>query len=198
MHLALPGVGARLYHIRHALSQGRGVDRAWMLWAFIQEIAYWWSLAVQKAAHPMHLDDIVCSKPTHKGFCDASVLCTGACVLTSPDPAVTWYGVTIGHRTSSHNWSRLQISRALSQTLTSILLPSFSLPHSPGGSPYSVHVRATLQFGKHAHHLVEHARGINNQPSGCGPSPHPCASPHTVFLELFNFLSTRARKLNGG
>ena len=77
MQLTVPGEVEHLYHIKHNLSQGEGVDRAWLLPEFHLEIVDWWALAVQTVSQPTHLAEIVRHETIHIGFCDASGLGTG-------------------------------------------------------------------------------------------------------------------------
>ena len=58
----------------NALWTRGGVYRTWMSAAFHHKIVGLWTLAVQTEARPTHLADIVRCKPTHMGFCNASVL----------------------------------------------------------------------------------------------------------------------------
>ena len=71
MHLAVPGAVAHLYHIQRPLEQVGG-GNAWLLSYFHWEINNWSALVVQMIARPRHLAEIVCQKPTHLGFCNAS------------------------------------------------------------------------------------------------------------------------------
>ena len=91
MLLAVTGEVAHLYHIQRALSQGV-VDRAWLSPSFHLEISNWRSLAVQTEAHPIHLAKIVCRKPTHLGFFDASGLGTRVVWLdpSKSSPNLVW------------------------------------------------------------------------------------------------------------
>ena len=73
MHLAVLGTVAHIYHIQCALLQV-DTNRAWLSPAFNHEIADWKMLEQQTATKPTHLAEIVCCKPTHLGFCDASGL----------------------------------------------------------------------------------------------------------------------------
>ena len=60
------------------------MDRAWLSSAFHSEITDWRAFALQTAARPTHLADIVCRKTTHMGFCGTSGLGAGGVWL---DPA---------------------------------------------------------------------------------------------------------------
>ena len=76
MHLAVPGAMAHLFHIQHALNQGR-VDRACLSLVFRRKLTNWKALALQVASHLTHLAYIVRREPTHLGFCDTSRLGAG-------------------------------------------------------------------------------------------------------------------------
>ena len=80
MHLAVPVVVVHLYHVQCALSQV-GTDRTWLSPDFHREIADWKMLADQTADRPTNLAKIVCRKPTHLGFCNASRLWAGGAWL---------------------------------------------------------------------------------------------------------------------
>ena len=83
MQLVVPGAVVQLFHIQRELNQG-GVDPAWLSPAFHHELTYWKELALQSESRPAHLAEIVCQKPTHLGFCDASGLGVGG-VWLDPD-----------------------------------------------------------------------------------------------------------------
>ena len=102
MHLAVPGAVARLFHVQCALTQG-GVYRAWLSPNFHCKITDWQALALQAAARPRHLANIVRRKPTHLGFCNASGLGSGEGRggSTQLKHVAILYGGTPGHRTLS-------------------------------------------------------------------------------------------------
>ena len=93
MHLAVPGLVARLFHIQGALNQG-GVYRAWIFLAFYLDLAYWKALALQVASRSTHLDEIVRREPTHLGFCDVSGLGAGVVWI---NPAGTGHNLVWRH-----------------------------------------------------------------------------------------------------
>ena len=76
IHLAVPGAVAHLFHIKRALNQG-GVDRACLSPEFHCKLEDWKALALQVASPLTHLAEIVCRKPTHMEFYDASGLGVG-------------------------------------------------------------------------------------------------------------------------
>ena len=76
MHLVVPGAVAHLYHVQRTVAQ-EGAGRSWLSPDFYREIANWRMLTEQTANQLTHLADIICPKPTHMGFCDASGLGAG-------------------------------------------------------------------------------------------------------------------------
>ena len=76
MHLTVTGAVDHLFHIKHSLNQV-GVDRSWLSPSFYCKIVDWRALALQAAARPTHVYDILHLEPTHLGFWDASGLGVG-------------------------------------------------------------------------------------------------------------------------
>ena len=67
--------------------------------------------------------------------------------------------------------------------------------HTYCRSSRSAHGRSMLRVGQRSDHILEPEGSVENQPSGGGSSPHPCASFNTILPEPLCIFITRSKKI---